>query len=501
MGRPPKKDSAQIDFGDIKKALNSQLKMEIITDVEPIEYWVSTGSKLLDYIVSNKRDGGFPCSRICEVIGLESCLSGDTIIIVDIESSISAITIDTLREMINKEPNKKIKILTPFGFQRMGAFFDKGMLKARKYIFDDKTHLKATDEHLCYDYAADVWKKMSEFKIGDKLTSLNTRGYSQIVKIEKAQKINIYDIEILHKSHSYYTNNILSHNSGKSLIVTMALISTQKMGGAAILADTEHAASPEFMTRLGLDFDKLIYLEPDCLEDGFNAIEAAVKLIRERNTEIPITVVFDSVAGCPARSAMEADFNSQAMGVEARVVSRSLKKITQTGKKNVLYLFTNQMRQKIGGFNPLGLPSYTTPCGLALKFHSSVRIQLTRGKEIKNKDGDIIGYITKAKVIKSRIAPPMRTCEFDLYFENGIDDGGYILAELSKRGIIEQGGAWYDIDGQKMQKSNFLEALKTDLSFAEQIDGMLEKAMVIEYNNKPLEEISYAEGEPQPDLD
>ncbi len=218
-------------------------------------------------------------------------------------------------------------------------------------------------------------------------------------------------------------------SSGKSLIANHILINTQKLGGVPILFDEENATSIEFIRRMGMKVGKeakdaglnnLVYLQVGAVEKVFESMESIINKVRDLNTDKLITIVWDSIAATPTLEEIEKGYDEATMAVKARALSLGMRKIMPLiGKKKVLLLFTNQIRSKFGVM--FGDPS-TTPGGYAVKFHSSVRIQLYKSGEIKDNKDNIIGVGVKAKIKKNRISAPGRDCKFCVYFSKGVDD-------------------------------------------------------------------------------
>ncbi len=241
-------------------------------------------------------------------------------------------------------------------------------------------------------------------------------------------------------------------SSGKTTLSLHAIAEMQKTGGTAAFIDAEHALDPAYAQRLGVDTANLLISQPD---NGEQALEIAETLVRSNAVDL---VVIDSVAALVPRAEIEGDMGDSHMGLQARLMSQALRKLTGViSRSHTTVIFINQIRMKIGVM--FGNPETTTG-GNALKFYASVRIDIRRIGQIKQGD-EIIGNRTRVKVVKNKIAPPFRQAEFDIMYNKGISRSGDIIDLAVDKGIVEKSGAWFAYKDQKISQGR--EAGKTYL--------------------------------------
>ena len=230
-------------------------------------------------------------------------------------------------------------------------------------------------------------------------------------------------------------------SSGKTTLALHIVANTQKRGGVAAFIDAEHALDPEYARRIGVDIDNLLISQPDTGEQALGIVEA---LVHSGGVEI---IVVDSVAALTPQAEIEGNIGDFQIGLQARLMSQALRKLTaMTSKYNTTLIFINQIRMKIGVY--MGNPE-TTPGGKALKFYSSVRIEVRRAAQIK-KGEEVVGNRVKAKIVKNKVAPPFRTAEFDIMYNEGISRLGDILGTAAKLGIVKLQGSWYSFEDKKI---------------------------------------------------
>ena len=259
-------------------------------------------------------------------------------------------------------------------------------------------------------------------------------------------------------------------SSGKTTVALHVVAQVQKMGGAAAFIDAEHALDPAYAKNLGVNIDELYVSQPNCGED---ALEIAEALLRSGAIDI---VVIDSVAALVPRAEIDGEMGDSFVGIQARLMSQAMRKLTGVvAKTNAIALFINQIREKVGVM--YGNPE-TTPGGRALKFYSSVRLDVRKGEQLKN-GSEVIGNRTKVKVVKNKVAPPFRTCEFDLIFGQGISREGSLLDMAVAKDIIVKSGAWFSYNDQRIAqgRDNARQYLKDHPDVFDEIDALVRQQL------------------------
>jgi len=253
--------------------------------------------------------------------------------------------------------------------------------------------------------------------------------------------------------------------TGKTTLGLHVIAEAQKMGGTAAFIDVEHALDPVYAKKIGVDFEKLLISQPDT---GEQALEIVETLVRSNAIDV---IILDSVAGLAPRAEVEGEMGDSHMGLVARLMSQALRKLSGIiSKAKTCVIFTNQIRQKIGIV--YGNPE-VTPGGLALKFHSSVRLELRSRRSDAIKEGDEqIGSRIRAKVAKNKVAPPFRQAEFDIIYSEGISKESSILDIAVETGIVKRSGAWYSYKGDNLAqgRNKAVNELRENPELAETIE-------------------------------
>ncbi len=261
-------------------------------------------------------------------------------------------------------------------------------------------------------------------------------------------------------------------SSGKTTLALHAIAEAQKAGGIAAFIDAEHALDPIYAQKLGVDLDKLYISQPDCGEQALNITEMLVE-----SSAIDL-IVIDSVAALTPKAEIEGEMDDNAVGMQARLMSKALRKLTPIiNKTNTCIIFINQLREKIGVM--FGSPETTTG-GKALKFYASVRIDVRKADALKDTSG-IIGNRTKAKIVKNKLAPPFKVAEFDVIYGKGISQAGCILDMGIELGLIEKSGSWFSINGEKIAqgREKARDYIETHPEISSEIEKQIREKLVL----------------------
>ncbi|WDU45711.1 recombinase RecA [Taylorella equigenitalis] len=259
-------------------------------------------------------------------------------------------------------------------------------------------------------------------------------------------------------------------SSGKTTLTLQAIAEMQKLGGTCAFIDAEHALDVQYAAKLGVNLDELLISQPD---SGEQALEITDALVRSGSIDL---IVVDSVAALVPKAELEGDMGDSLPGLQARLMSQALRKLTASIKRtNCTVIFINQIRMKIGVM--FGSPETTTG-GNALKFYTSVRLDIRRIGSIKKGD-EVIGNETRVKVVKNKVAPPFKQVEFDIMYGTGISREGEIIDLGVKAGIVDKAGSWFSYNGNKIGqgKDNVREYLKSNPELAQEIEGKIREAM------------------------
>ena len=265
-------------------------------------------------------------------------------------------------------------------------------------------------------------------------------------------------------------------SSGKTTVALHVIAESQKLGGTAAFIDAEHALDPEYAQNLGVDIDDLLVSQPD---SGEQALEITEALVRSGAIDV---IVVDSVAALVPKAEIEGVMGDSHVGLQARLMSQALRKLASVvNKSKTVIIFINQLREKIGVM--YGNPETTTG-GRALKFYASVRMEVRKSDVIKN-GAEIIGNKTRVKIVKNKIAPPFKEAEFDIMYGKGISKVGNILDMAVRFGVIQQSGAWFSYEGEKLGqgRDNVRIFMEQNQDFTQQIEAIVREKIA---NKEPL---------------
>lgn len=278
--------------------------------------------------------------------------------------------------------------------------------------------------------------------------------------------------------------------SGKSLLAAHVLLNTQKRGGLAVYIDTENAISKEYLAAIGLDLKKMLYICLETVEDIFEAVEKMISDVRLSDRNKLVTIVVDSIAGASTKTEMAADFDKDGYATaKALIISKAMRKITNLiGRERICLIFTNQLRQKLNA--PAFSDPWITPGGKGIPFHASVRIRLSSIGAIKSKrEGveEVVGSRVKAKLVKNRVGPPLRECEYEIYFDSGIDDYSSWLSTMKNYGLVGLSGAWYSWTNRKtgeiikFQSKDFVDKIIKNEQLHDMVYDEISEKVIMKY--------------------
>ena len=259
-------------------------------------------------------------------------------------------------------------------------------------------------------------------------------------------------------------------SSGKTTLTLQVVAEMQKMGGTCAFIDAEHALDPQYAEKIGVDLKKLLISQPD---NGEQALEITETMVRSGAVDI---IIVDSVAALVPKAEIDGDMGDSHVGLQARLMSQALRKLTGTvSKTRTTCIFINQLREKIGVM--FGNPETTTG-GNALKFYASVRIDIRGSQPIKDGE-EVLGKLTKVKVVKNKVAPPFRKAEFDIMFGEGISHSGEIIDLGAELGIIKKSGSWYSYNDTKLGQGRDAAkvCIKDNPELAEELEGLIFEAL------------------------
>ncbi len=278
--------------------------------------------------------------------------------------------------------------------------------------------------------------------------------------------------------------------SGKSLLAAHALLNTQKKGGLAVYIDTENAIATEYLSAIGLNLKDMLYIPLETVEDIFETVDVIIDKVRSSDKDRLVTIVVDSIAGASTKTEMAADFDKDGYATaKALIISKAMRKITNLiGRERICLIITNQLRQKLNA--PAFSDPWTTPGGKGIPFHASVRLRLSSIGAIKAKrEGrdEIVGSRVKAKLVKNRVGPPLRECEYEVYFDSGIDDYSSWLTTMKEYNLVSQSGAWYSWTNKdtgeiiKFQSKEFVEKIMSDPKLYDMVYDEIADKVIMKY--------------------
>lgn len=276
-------------------------------------------------------------------------------------------------------------------------------------------------------------------------------------------------------------------SSGKTTFALHAIAEAQKLGGRAAFIDAEHSLDPQYASKLGVNINELLLSQPD---NGEQALEICEALVRSGAISI---VVIDSVAALVPQAEIEGEMGDSHVGLQARLMSQALRKLAAViNKTNTIAIFINQLREKVGVM--FGNPE-TTPGGRALKFYSSIRLDIRRMEQIKD-GNNITGNKTSVKVVKNKMAPPFKNCVVDIMYGEGVSREGELCDLAAEAGIIEKSGAWYSYNGNKLGqgKENVKELFKNDKKLCAEIDSKVRDFYEINKNKSKDKKVESNQG-------
>ena len=272
-------------------------------------------------------------------------------------------------------------------------------------------------------------------------------------------------------------------SSGKTTFALHAIAEVQKTGGRAAFIDAEHSLDPVYASNLGVNIDELLLSQPDTGEQALEICDALVK------SEAVSIIVIDSVAALVPQAEIDGEMGDSHVGLQARLMSQALRKLSGSiSKTNTIVIFINQLREKVGVM--FGNPE-TTPGGKALKYYSSVRLDIRRGEQIKN-GTDVIGNRTIIKVVKNKVAPPFKSASVDIMYGEGVSQNGELVDLAAEANIIEKSGAWYSYNGEKLAqgRENVKLLLKSNEDFRKEIETKVREQYGISKNKEKKEKNS-----------
>lgn len=423
------------------------------------------------------------------------------------------IKVGEIKELL--ESGKKVKVKTVNNeFTNVSRFIEKGILQSFLVKLEDSKEIIVSREHKFWtkkeDQNKEEWTELQHLSPGIHFIKTIENKFSKVKSIEYVGENRIVDITVDHPEHCYFSNGMLSHNTGKTLLAMQICANAQKMGGLPVYIDTEHAFNTDFAQRVGLDTkNNFIYVNPGTVEDVFKTIFTIIHRLDDQEKKskgkIPfVVIIWDSVAATPTKQDVESENPDPAstIGLKPRILSKNIYTLLgMTGRKRVAQVFLNQLRTNIKA-QPFQDP-YITPGGKAIPFAASVRVRISTKGKIKVEDS-IVGIETQAKCVKTRFGPPYRSCEFPIYFTHGVDDSEAIVDILVEKDVIigksagPKGKVFYlkgDKEESALSKVELKRKYKNDSAFKARINQELSKVMIKDMINPDTAELEIVQEE------
>ena len=364
---------------------------------------------------------------------------------VEIENNNQGVTFKEVESLLNNGIDVKVRGLNN-KFNKVTKYINKGILNTYEVILEDNySNIKVSNEHKFFTEVG--WLTTRQIKPNINSILCEDGKYRKVNSISFIGKHKIVDMTV-ENEHAYFGNRMYNHNSGKSLLCVHMIKDIQRQGGIAVYFDTEAATSPEFWEKLGVDPDRLISVEMECIEDIYGTIDEIILSIREKYENKPILIIIDSITSASSKATIESETH-ELKGYathKARVNSSSLKMIANNiAKQKVALVITSQLRQKLGA-SLFEDPYITSSGGVALSFYASLRLRLRSSGKIKEViDGveHVVGVKAAVTVTKSRFGTMHNQSKFNIYFSSGVENVGSWLEELKKYKLVNGGGAGY----------------------------------------------------------
>jgi len=258
---------------------------------------------------------------------------------------------------------------------------------------------------------------------------------------------------------------------GKTLIGLSTLAQSQKMGGVAIMIDFESALDPILAEMVGLNLEKCILMQPPYLEKAFEQIEKGIEFIKEKKKDIPVVILFDSLAAAPMKTEVESGYEDMNVGAKAKFLSLGLRKITSLiSSENISLIFINQLRSKIG---VMFGPKWTTPGGFALPYHASIRLLISKAGDIKDSKGHVIGITSRVLCNKNKLSPPYKKYEVEILFNQGFNNAKTLATFLLEKGVLTRKGGWLYFNNKNMRVNELLEEISKNKELKKKVEEAL----------------------------